>query len=396
MKKSCLFLLVFFLGLFVFNGQAFACKNKPRIDYAYAEEGILHIYGSHFSDHLGVKLGGEKLTLAGEREHNHIRAVIPDKFENGGTFRLVVYKKIKRRYWRSYSGSAQMDITLAATGQGSQPTKQNPPGDAGDTTPPTIVNIIPPTAELEFLQTHALVSFDVKDDNEVALIGIHNVDLPQKIKMVSAEPGIPNLSVSEEIPTRPGINTIIIWAMDIFGNVAKEMVTVPREMECVGCNLRALHMSGADFYAANLAGVVLSDSDLSEANLSMANLSKDDLGNKASLNGVKLSNAHLYDANMDSALLAGADLSGADLGKAILNSAIMIGANLSGAHLEGAVLKDANLANADLRGANLRGAEMDGTRGLDWAIFGNTICPDGSNSDESDSDSFTCGNNLNF
>ena len=178
MKKLCVLLLVFFLGLFVFNSQAQACKKKPRIDYAYAEGGILHIYGSHFSGQLRVKLGGERLILEGEKEYNHIQAVIPDKFEKGGTFRLVVYKKIKRRYWRSHWRRAQMDITLAATGQGSQSTTQDPPGD---NTPPSIVNLISPSEELAFLQTHAQVSFDVKDDTEVALIGIHNMDLPHII-----------------------------------------------------------------------------------------------------------------------------------------------------------------------------------------------------------------------
>jgi hypothetical protein len=386
MKKLCLFFIVFFLGLFLFTSPAYACKNKPSIDYVYAEEGMLHIYGSHFSNNLRVKLGGEMLTLTeGEATHNHIQAAIPDKFQNGGTFRLLVSKWFKRRYWGSHWKSAQMDITIAAAGQQRNPGPQDPSGDAGDTTPPTIQNISWPTGDLEFLETHAFVGFDVKDDNEVAFIGIQNLALPDKSKTVSAEPGLPSLSSSEEIPTMPGDNTILIWAVYMFGNVAKEMAIVKRERNCVGCKLRALHMRGADFCDAVLTGADLRDADLSEANLSMAELGG------ATLNAANLANANLYGVKMADADLKFADLSGADLRDANLPSANMMGANLSGADLTGADLTSANLANANFTGANLTNATV-GPSELNGAILRNTLCPDGKTN--SDDNGGTCSNNL--
>lgn len=388
MKKLFLFLLVFFLALFVFNSQASACNSKPKI-YSVVQDpetGDVLISGKHLKNPR-VKLGGANLEIL-ESTHNEIRAGLPVDFVPG-SYRLQVYKRIKRRWRRYYWASTHMDITIGATGQQRQPGSQDPPGDVGDTTPPDLANTSWPTGSLGFLETSALISFDVKDDNEVAFIGIQNVALPHKSKTVSAEPGVPSMSISEEIPTIPGDNTILIWAVDMFGNVAKEMATVTRERNCVDCKLRALHMGGADFYGAVLTAADLRDADLSNANLSMAELGG------ATLNAANLTNANLYGVKMADANLKFTDLSGVDLRDATL-SADMMGANLSGADMRGAHFGDANLAYADLRGANLAGATMRGTSGLDQAIFANTICPDGSNSDENDNDRFTCANNLSF
>jgi hypothetical protein len=49
--------------------------------------------------------------------------------------------------------------------------------------------------------------------------------------------------------------------------------------------------------------------------------------------------------------------------------------------------------NADLRNANLQGAQFDAPM-LTGVIWGNTICPDGSNSDANDGDGFTCLGNF--
>ena len=386
MKKSCLFLIVFFPGLFLFASPSYACKNRPSIDYVYAEEGMLHIYGSHFSKDLRVKLGGETLTLMeGEATHNHIQAVIPDKFQNGGTFRLVVSKWFKGRYWGSHWKSAQMDITIAAAGQQRNLGPQDPSGNAGDTTPPTIQNMSWPTEDLEFLKPYAFVGFDVKDDNEVAFIGIQNVALPDKSKTVSAEPGVQSLRVLEETPTIPGDNTILIWAVDMFGNVTKEMAIVKRERNCAGCKLRALHMRGVDFSHAVLTDADLRDADLSEVNLSMAELGG------ATLNAANLENANLYGVKMTHTDLKFADLSGADLKKAELTSANMMGANLTGADLTGADLSGANLAHADFTGANLTNTTVEASQ-LNGAILRNTLCPDGKTN--SDDNGGTCSNDL--
>jgi hypothetical protein len=83
-----------------------------------------------------------------------------------------------------------------------------------------------------------------------------------------------------------------------------------------------------------------------------------------------LANASLADVNMgywdlQRANLSGADLTGADLMGAHLDYANLTGASLTGANLMGAIL-----SNATLTGATLTGV-----------IWGNTTCPDGTNSD---------------
>ena len=72
------------------------------------------------------------------------------------------------------------------------------------------------------------------------------------------------------------------------------------------------------------------------------------------------------------------DLSKADLSGANLVDAFLSGSDLGGSNLEGANLRRADLEGAILEGANLTDANLTG------AIWSNTICPDGSNSDDWD------------
>jgi uncharacterized delta-60 repeat protein len=83
--------------------------------------------------------------------------------------------------------------------------------------------------------------------------------------------------------------------------------------------------------------------------------------------------------------LAGCNLQGMNLGGAYLVDANLtgtqlIGADLTGANLSGANLTRANLKDANLTGANLTNAQLDPTHVL-GAIWSNTVCPDGTNSD---------------
>ena len=107
----------------------------------------------------------------------------------------------------------------------------------------------------------------------------------------------------------------------------------------------------------------------------------------------------LYSSNLSGANLVEATVTG---GYKPLQFADMSGANLSGATLGGgtnefAVLQSANLTDANLRGANIGGlrplsatnltnanlnnAHVTGIDALQDAVFSNTTCPDGSNSD---------------
>jgi hypothetical protein len=96
----------------------------------------------------------------------------------------------------------------------------------------------------------------------------------------------------------------------------------------------------------------------------------------ANLTGADLSFADLAGAQLNLATLTGANLTDADLSFADLTDAQLLGANLTDAFLG-----QAQLAVANLTGANLTGADFT------LATWGNTTCPDGSNSDN---DGFTC------
>jgi hypothetical protein len=126
-------------------------------------------------------------------------------------------------------------------------------------------------------------------------------------------------------------------------------------------------LSGRDFSGCDLEETTLSQANLSQANLSNANLFRLD---RANLRGADLSFADLSLAELPGANLLDADLFGANLTDAHLTGANLLEADLFGANLTGANLRDANL-----RRANLFGVDLTRVR------WGNTICPDGTNSD---------------
>jgi hypothetical protein len=89
--------------------------------------------------------------------------------------------------------------------------------------------------------------------------------------------------------------------------------------------------------------------------------------------------------------------------RSILQNANLSGSTISGdlrdTDLRGADLSFTALAyvsfnNADFRGATLLGAERSVGVNFTGVIWGNTTCPDGSNSDAADGDNFTCEGNF--
>ena len=110
---------------------------------------------------------------------------------------------------------------------------------------------------------------------------------------------------------------------------------------------------------------LVAGADLAGANLAMANL------NSTYLGGATLSGANLVEALMNKTYLSGAILDGADLSGATLE-----GADLTGAYLIGSDLTDADLIGTNLKGATLRDTTMTGVG------YGNTTCPNGTNSDK--------------
>lgn len=147
------------------------------------------------------------------------------------------------------------------------------------------------------------------------------------------------------------------------------------------------------------------------------------------LSGCDLSGADLRFLLMQDGSYAGADMSGADLDNAYVESADLSGVNLSGANVMAAYLEGTNLSGADLTGAvgspaTIDGADMtganltdaclvsicgayetpediatqlalpggglevfleqyadEGNAALGDVVYGNTTCPDGTNSD---------------
>jgi Bacterial Ig-like domain (group 3)/Pentapeptide repeats (8 copies) len=98
----------------------------------------------------------------------------------------------------------------------------------------------------------------------------------------------------------------------------------------------------------------------------------------------------LSGCNLSRTDATGVGLPGANLSRANLSGAYLTRANLTGANLAGANLKNANLNSTDLTRATLTGAATTGATFKD-AVWSNTICPDGTNSDSHDN---TCGGHL--
>lgn len=199
-----------------------------------------------------------------------------------------------------------------------------------------------------------------------------------------------------------------------------------------GINLYDADLSGANLSNANLSGAQLGGAELVGTNFTGANLDNADLFTSEMI-GAIFDNASLRNTNLDDAYAPGgsfihADLRGANFHFATLSNANLSGANLSDSALgihtfEGSNLQNANLSgsgisgdlrntdlrgadlsfttlwyaslnNADLRNANLLGAELKVGTSLDGITWGNTACSDGSNSDDDDSDNFTCESNF--
>jgi uncharacterized protein YjbI with pentapeptide repeats len=184
------------------------------------------------------------------------------------------------------------------------------------------------------------------------------------------------------------------------------------------CDLSGRNMEGVDLSNADLSGANLDDASLFTSNLVAATFDNASLRNTNLEDGYapggSFINADLRGANLYFAFFRGGDLSGAnfsnqymssvDFESAILQNAVLTGSFLFGVDMRNSDLRGADLSfttlwyvslnNADLRGANLLGAKRRNGTHLTGAIWGNTVCSDGSNSDDNDGDNFTCENNF--
>ena len=165
------------------------------------------------------------------------------------------------------------------------------------------------------------------------------------------------------------------------------------------------------------------ESDGPPLDLSGCDLSGQDLSFLLMVDG-SFVGTNLSGANLDNAYAGFADLSGANLGGADVSAVDFFESNLTGANFVGAAGSPANFEGSDLTGANLTDACLvilcltwetpeeiaevlesdpgglevvvelyasDDTKVLEDVVYGNTICPDGTNSDANGG---TCDNHL--
>lgn len=133
--------------------------------------------------------------------------------------------------------------------------------------------------------------------------------------------------------------------------------------------------SGVDLSGIDLSGLDLSEMNFHDGTYVGTNFSQ----------GV-LYGAYFYGANLENAVFDGADLNGAyfTFGGRLTNASL-VEANLRYSHFYGADLTGADLTGADLTDADLRQANLNNV------IWKNTICPDGTGSDDHGG---TCEDNL--
>ena len=151
----------------------------------------------------------------------------------------------------------------------------------------------------------------------------------------------------------------------------------------VGCALAALVVSAAAGADGSVGADCVKPLDLTSwyQDLSNCNLKDVTVSGGTSLYGSNLSGANLSGATVDTAYktLSYANLSGANLNGATIGA--MEGDNLTGANLHGATILQSALRMANLTDANLNGATVAASA-LSSAIYNNTTCPDGTNSDD--------------
>lgn len=191
-----------------------------------------------------------------------------------------------------------------------------------------------------------------------------------------------------------GINSITVY----------ESLAEAQSARSPPAELTEENFDGADLEGESFAGAILARASFVDARLDGAVLARARLGG-ADFSGASLKGADFFDANASNAnfrgvdaqranftgaALRGADLSLADLRGADFTNADLTDANLSRANLLGASLRDARLAGTRLSGADLQDASLRGARtawppeGAREALWENTTCPDGTNSDDND------------
>ena len=161
---------------------------------------------------------------------------------------------------------------------------------------------------------------------------------------------------------------------DQEGNILCRKVGEGRTAVGPDCTDPTRLVPGANLQLCQLGGRNLSQLDLNHANLMLADLDVSDL----------------QGANLSGSNLSGASFREAKLNKANFGMTVALKAQMAS---DSTQARGTDFSRADLREANFEGAFLIGADFTD-AIWENTRCPDGSNSDDQDKDSQTCRNNM--
>ena len=127
-------------------------------------------------------------------------------------------------------------------------------------------------------------------------------------------------------------------------------------------------LTDADLHGSDMTNISLEDASLNRANLSWADL------DGATAGFAPFIDANLSNAHWENGSAVGARFDGADMHRIDLSGTSLRAANLTGADLRYAQLDGVDFTNANLTGANWN-------RATGTAIFANTTCRDGTNSD---------------
>ena len=153
-----------------------------------------------------------------------------------------------------------------------------------------------------------------------------------------------------------------------------------------------LHLESANASIASMQSQIDSLENLRDSLSTMLNSSNSTISELEDL--LTTANASILQwqqtAEDNRAYLGVANLSGSDLSNAKLRYADLAYTDLSGAYLWYSDLSGAIMRSADLSGAIMTSADLTGAD-LSNVIWSNTICPDGTNSDDNGD---TCVNNL--
>lgn len=168
-------------------------------------------------------------------------------------------------------------------------------------------------------------------------------------------------------------------------------------------NLEGDNLTDASFSFAYLVGVNFNSSNLTNTSFVAANAKKAKFTNatfsNTNLQNVNLIETEMPNLNLSTSIIAGADFSGSNLAGSTFPSSpgsIFYQANLTGANFTGSTVGQSNFDGANLTNANMTNANLFSAANLSTAtrtgiIWSNTICPDGTNSNNNGS---TCEGHL--